>query len=558
MTEIQTQAAREKQRIIEARSKGTLSLWSAYTRLSGPGWLQSAMTLGGGSLAGSLYLGVLGGFSLLWIQPLAVFLGVVMLAAIAYVTLSCGERPFHAIKNHVNPVLAWGWALATLVANMVWAMPQYALANAVVQQNLLPGVLGEQGPLGSFGGKVAVTAAIFIFATAVTFCHGRESAGVKLYEWLLKGMVMVIVACFVGVVLRLTFAGGGDHAAIQWTSVLAGYIPDVSLFWAPAARYRPLLDQLSEPVRVYWASAIVAKQQDVIFAAVSSAVGINMTFLLPYSILSRGWDREFRGLAVFDLFTGMMIPFIFVTSCVIIASASQFHMRPPAGLLDDRYDVIATSDHPQWGQFDDLLKGRLKAQPESAAPVAPVERLLAATLIKRDAADLSQSLAPLTGHVIADWIFGLGVLGMTVSSITLMMLISGFVICEVFNFPHGGWQHRLGTLAAATGVLGPFIWSGKTLFWLAVPTSVFNYILLPLAYVTFFIMMNSRRLLGDDRPTGGARILWNTLMGVATLLTVIGAVWQAWAKAGVAAVIAISLFLCLVIAGFYFRRPEEE
>ena len=52
-----------------------------YSKLSGPGWLQSAITLGGGSLAGSLYLGVLGGPSLLWLQPLAMLLGVVMLAA---------------------------------------------------------------------------------------------------------------------------------------------------------------------------------------------------------------------------------------------------------------------------------------------------------------------------------------------------------------------------------------------------------------------------------------------------------------------------------------------
>ena len=36
-----------------------------YTKLSGPGWLQSAITLGGGSLGSSLYLGVIGGISLL-------------------------------------------------------------------------------------------------------------------------------------------------------------------------------------------------------------------------------------------------------------------------------------------------------------------------------------------------------------------------------------------------------------------------------------------------------------------------------------------------------------
>ena len=36
-------------------------------------------------------------------------------------------------------------------------------------------------------------------------------------------------------------------------------------------------------------------------AAAATAVGINMTFLLPYSMLRKGWGREHRGLASFDL-----------------------------------------------------------------------------------------------------------------------------------------------------------------------------------------------------------------------------------------------------------------
>ena len=98
----------EVEAIRAAQQAGPLATLGTYLRLSGPGWLQSAITLGGGSLASSLYLGVLAGFSMLWLQPLAMALGIVMLSAIAWVTLSTGERPFRAINQHVSPVLGWG------------------------------------------------------------------------------------------------------------------------------------------------------------------------------------------------------------------------------------------------------------------------------------------------------------------------------------------------------------------------------------------------------------------------------------------------------------------
>ena len=99
--------------IHSARSRGRGALLGAFVKLSGPGWLQSAITLGGGSLASSLYLGIFGGMAVLWLQPLAMILGMVMLSAIGYVALSTGQSPFRAINTHVNPVLGWGWLLAT-------------------------------------------------------------------------------------------------------------------------------------------------------------------------------------------------------------------------------------------------------------------------------------------------------------------------------------------------------------------------------------------------------------------------------------------------------------
>ena len=104
----QSRVENNRQALVAAQRRGPLATLAVFAKLSGPGWLQSAITLGGGSLAGSLYLGVLSGTNLLWLQLMAITMGVVMLSAISYVTLSPGQRPFRAIRRHINPVLAWG------------------------------------------------------------------------------------------------------------------------------------------------------------------------------------------------------------------------------------------------------------------------------------------------------------------------------------------------------------------------------------------------------------------------------------------------------------------
>ena len=52
-----TKINRQRAMILAAEKKSRGARYRAYTKLSGPGWLQGAITLGGGSLAGSLYLG---------------------------------------------------------------------------------------------------------------------------------------------------------------------------------------------------------------------------------------------------------------------------------------------------------------------------------------------------------------------------------------------------------------------------------------------------------------------------------------------------------------------
>jgi Mn2+/Fe2+ NRAMP family transporter len=527
-----------------------------YLRLSGPGWLQSAITLGGGSLAGSLYLGVIGGFGLLWLQPLAMIMGIVMLSAIGYVTLATGKRPLEAINEHVNPVLGYGWAVASIVASMVWAMPQYSLSIGVLQQNLLPGLLGAEGTLGNFWGKLVPTILILIFSTYITWSYGRGGRGVKAYELTLKIMVGVIVLCFAGVVLRVTLAPGG----LDWGAVLAGFLPDFSILSQPAEAFRPLIAATAPEHQSYWTGFLISKQRDIIATAAATAVGINMTFLFPYSILRRGWGREFAGLLRFDLATGMFIPFTLATSFVVIAAASQFHTVAQAGLLpgDESAALVAKASPGQIREYNGLLTALEKSVSTGGAATTTItaaDRQLAATLVNRDAFHLAAALAPLTGPFIGNIIFGCGVLGMTLSTITILMLISGQVACAIFRQDQTGWTFRLGSLAAASGALGPFIWS-QAAFYLAVPTSVFALILLPIAYLTFFLLLNQRRLLGDALPRGGNRIAWNVLMG-ATLLVVLGAsgfmLIEKGGKWGIGA--AIAFLLASGIAHFVRRRP---
>ncbi len=668
----------DRQLLVNAQQKGRLATLFAFLRLSGPGWLQSAITLGGGSLASSLYLGVVAGVALLWVQPFAMVLGIIMLSGIAYVTLSTGERPFRAINRHVNPVLGWSWALAALAANMFWCLPQYSLADGVLQQNLLPGVLGPDGSVvlyatGIFGegswlaanaGKLVIAVSILVVTTLITWSYDSGRWGIKLYEWILKLMVAGIVLSFIGVIWSL-------GSKLNWGSIAWGFIPDFRKLFEPSDSFQRVIE--SSGYAAEWARIIVHEQREMMISAAATAVGINMTFLFPYSLLAKRWTREFRGLSVFDLATGMFIPFVLATSCVVMAAASQFHTQPVAGFLgevdssgtpivpdakaraeyyarlrpilqtklgkESLAETISATDPRGWllhlvsaetlreelgetaanqlqatdksladavkelskselAAFTKLLGAKELAVVENAAnelsgvlaamdpetrkrmrsgaidalraelgriaieqriDALPVsDRRIAAMLIHRSAFDLAKALSPFTGDRVANVVFGLGVLGMTLSTITLLMLISGFVVCEIFNLPQGGWPHRFGCLAAATGVLGPFIW-GQASFYLAVYVSVFGMMLLPIAYWSFFFLFNRPKLLGADMPRGGRRIAWNSLMVIAATVATFASIYSVWDKTKWNGIIAMGglLGLALVVQVYRWLRPAK-
>jgi Mn2+/Fe2+ NRAMP family transporter len=544
-------ASKEREMLVNARKKGGLATLFTFVRLSGPGWLQSAITIGGGSLSNSLYLGVLVGFGCLWVQPLAMILGVVMLSAITYVTLSSEEPPLRAINQHVSPILGWGWLIASMMANIVWSLPQYALSAGALQQNLFPSFFGWENQAGIFGSIKGGTAAaaIIILAIAIfnVMLYNRGGKGTKIFETIIKCVIAAIVICFFGVIIKLSFV---KDSGLNWGQVAAGLIPNFHHFTKPAAGVAAEIANVVPAFQSFWSDLVVGLQRDVMIGAASTAVGINMTFLLPYSIIRKGWDRDFRGLAIFDLATGLVIPFTIATGCVVMATASQFHVKPAAGFLgetDAQGQIVQPAKNlvgPYKGLMDKRITAGMTAEEKTAYSSLPEEekavqreampkadKRMAAMLVKRDSFNLGDSLAPLLGKGVSKYIFGLGVVAMTLNAATMLMLINGLCLCEMLGKPAKGVTQVIGSLIPAVGVLGAFFWNDAKM-WLAVPTSVFCAALLPIAYIAFFLLMNQKKFMGDDMPSGLSRMVWNVLMTLSVLLTGALSLWALWDKGG--------------------------
>ena len=410
-----------------------------YGRLSGPGWIQGAITLGASTATTSFYLGWQFGYRMLWVNILGMLMGVVMFAAIARPALYREESIYRAMGKYVHPALALTWAVAAIVSSMFWCMNQYSVAAACLADLVqLAGVVTDESNL--LSAKWIIGGIILVVTVPLTWMYGGgQRAGVRLYETILKSIVFFMVLCFALVAVK---------TGIRWGEVFAGLVPG---------------DFPSS-----------STDRTMVLGALGCAVGINMTFLFPITLQARGWARQHLGLARFDVGAGMFLPFAVTSSLVIITTAN-------------------------------VLQGSAQ-RPDDPAAVARVMTPLFEGSWLPDA----------TGRVL----FDLGVAVMPLSTITILMLISGLAVCEILGVPHKGRWFRLGSLLPAVGILGV---AYKTPFWLGPLISSFALILLPIAYLGFLVLCNRKDFLGNDLETGRGRWIWNAAMGVVLAISVVGA-----------------------------------
>lgn len=538
----------------EAQNCGTLRRFAIYSKLSGPGWLQGAVTLGGGSLAGALFLGVLAGPQMLWLQPLAVICGIILLGAIGYVTLSTERQPVETISQHVSPVLAIAWILGTMVANLVFGVPQFALATATVMQNLVPSLNGSSVAPWVIGTILAVAGFIVVRQ------YESGGKGVRTFELLLKILVGIVVVSFLAVAVMLIGSG-----QLHIGSVLSGFVPHISQFTEPTAPLAQAAAATGANEDI-WRGIIADQQRDRMLAAAGAAVGINMTFLLPFTLLRRGWGKRERGLAIFDLSLGLFVPFVVATTCLVIAAGNQFYNRTDDVIAPDGA-IIANMEGSYNSSADKFLsiQGSSAYQaaesPEAKAAIRAAlpesDRRLAAMLASRDAGQLARTLEPVLGKAGANLIFGIGVFAMAMSTIIMMGLMNAAALGALLR----KFNDRKVFLAGASmplilGIFAPVLWTGASRAALAIPASVTAVTLGPIAYFTFFLLINSRGALGKDQPTGGSRWLWNLLMAFATTLATLASIWALNSKGmpGQIGLVGLALLAVFGIAGFVKRR----
>lgn len=263
-----------------------------HIKQGGPGWLQGAMTLGGGSAVTSLTVGAVYGYEFLWVQPISILIGCVMLFAICHQTLSTGERPYSAMQKYVSPSFALAWALAALASSIIFGFSHYPLGAGMLEEIIAVSTQFRLSDEAFSRNLFLLFLAILIWCVcaSIVWRHGAGGRVIRWFENVVKIMTGLIVLSFAWIVVRMSLAG-----KIDWSEVFFGYMPT------------------SLPNDFAGVTMMLS--------ALGTAVGINMTFVYGYTLLDRGWGRAERKFASIDVVIGLVLPYLLVTGLISIAAA---------------------------------------------------------------------------------------------------------------------------------------------------------------------------------------------------------------------------------------------
>ncbi|MCL2710906.1 MAG: divalent metal cation transporter [Planctomycetaceae bacterium] len=450
----------EKELLREIATRPPIGKSIGYIKLTGPGLLQSAMTLGAGSAAASVVAGASFGYKLLWVQPVAMFLGIMMFVALSNIVLTVKERPYWSFMGEARKI--WGplvllvffWALGAVVASIIWHFPQYGLAagavRSIVQEFSPDAVLQTEVGYTTLGYCVSFGAGLIILLInmLVVFNYGRGGVGIRVYEWFLRCMIGLVFLTFLLVVIL-------NFNKIDFVEMGKGFIGWYGIPY-------------NEDPEQYFNTIIL------VMGMLGAAVGINMTFMYPYSLLKKNWGTEHKTLAKWDLAMTMFIPFTVITSLIMLGMTVS-------GIYDGG-DVINRA-------------------------ISPLQA----------AAALEGGFIP---QRVATIIFCAGLVGMTFGAISAHMTCCGFVLNEMFGLEPTTWRFRLFALAPSIGILGVVF---QLPFWFPVFASAICFTMLPIAYLIFLVLNNRRSYIGNAVGKGLKRAVFNTLLVLALLMATIGA-----------------------------------
>jgi Mn2+/Fe2+ NRAMP family transporter len=261
-----------------------LRLWGRL-KLSGPGFMDSALTLGAGTLTAAMLSGAAFGYRTMWLLWVSMGLGLFMMAAMARFTCRGGFRVIR-VQNQVH-----GWVVGSLLTALVGTAAVAVIFN-YGQYSLGTHLIESLTPLLGFRFPRQWNWMLFMAVTSwLILSYGRRGRrGISAVETFMKLSIGLMLACF-GACLILV---GVDGPAL----VRGLFVP-----WLPRG----------------------GEGLDLFVASSAAAIGVMDWIFFHYTGLARGWGRRHEKQARFDIIAGLFVPFLLVNYLVMAVFAGTLH-----------------------------------------------------------------------------------------------------------------------------------------------------------------------------------------------------------------------------------------
>lgn len=542
----------------QANAKGGVSKFVAYTKISGPGiWLALA-ALSAGSLVGSIGLGQRLGSDGLWVQAWAMLLGMFALWAISHIALNTQQSLFSLLKKEWNPSLGWWLAGSAMITNFAWCMPQFRFGAEVTGSVLLPF-------LDSKGGKVSVAFFMLVLSIFLSFWYEKSGFQSKLFQWVLRLILWTLSTCLIICVI-ICF----PRYNLSMGEILGGFLPDLNHLTEVSTTYDNLLGKTGS-FRAFWEDKLLSQQKELTLVTFSSTLGVNLLFALPLLLLGRGWRRRHNAFAKFNLFWGLWIPFLFCSSCLTLLSTFSHqklidhqvttHQEPSELTVEEAkepiHGLLAERVIHEIGL--DAFNSLPPFQQEEKIKSLPSQDKVLARLVHQTDTTTWINLLSQDDNVIIKYLLGISVLLISFSTILILMVLNGHLVCEVLGKPHKGAPFQSGSLLLALSSVGPFVWSDQNA-WVADPSYFLSLAILPYALLSVLLMLNSKDLLGRECPKGLSGIMLNLgalfafiLLGVCSFYLV----WtHTWGETPIGQILIVLIGILLLIGYFSLKNKK--
>jgi Mn2+/Fe2+ NRAMP family transporter len=289
------------------KAKPPLLRLGGYLRMGGPGFMDSALTLGAGTMTAAMLSGAIFGYRTMWILWVSMGIGMFMMAAMARFTCRGGIPIIAAQKKY------HGWIVGGLMTALIGNVAVAVIFN-YGQVSLGTHLIESLTPLFGFEFPRQINWVLYMAVTSVIVLnYGRKGRrGIKFVESFMKVSIGIMLLCF-GACLVLV--------GVNWSEFFRGvFIP-----WLPSG----------------------VEGLDLFIASSAAAIGVMDWVFFNYAGLARGWGKKHESLARFDIFIGLFLPFILVNYLVLSVFAGTLHQQ---GIHPETAAEMAQALMPLLGQ----------------------------------------------------------------------------------------------------------------------------------------------------------------------------------------------------------------